>query len=71
MNNELVVNCPRCKKSFKYYTSEFRPFCSEKCKLVDLGHWLEESYVVAGKSNTVYIEDPESINIEQEDEDYQ
>ncbi|MEC7181689.1 MAG: DNA gyrase inhibitor YacG, partial [Bdellovibrionota bacterium] len=27
-----------------YYDSDFRPFCSERCKQIDLGHWLEESY---------------------------
>jgi hypothetical protein len=26
----------------------FRPFCSERCRLIDLGQWLEEDYRVAG-----------------------
>ncbi len=43
-NKELIVNCSHCKKEFSYYISEFRPFCSEKCKNVDLGLWLTESY---------------------------
>ena len=36
----LTVECPECKKKFNYYISEFRPFCSERCKLIDLGQWL-------------------------------
>jgi endogenous inhibitor of DNA gyrase (YacG/DUF329 family) len=43
---ELEVTCPRCKKKFNYYSSDFRPFCCEKCRLIDLGQWLSESYTV-------------------------
>lgn len=43
---EISVNCPVCKKKFSYYSSEFRPFCSERCRLIDLGQWLDESYTV-------------------------
>ena len=43
---QLTIDCPRCKKKFNYYSSEFRPFCSEKCRLIDLGQWLNESYTV-------------------------
>jgi endogenous inhibitor of DNA gyrase (YacG/DUF329 family) len=46
MTKVLTVNCPQCKKKFNYYESEFRPFCTEKCKLIDLGLWLSESYGV-------------------------
>jgi endogenous inhibitor of DNA gyrase (YacG/DUF329 family) len=42
----LDVDCPNCKKKFNYYSSVFRPFCSEKCRLIDLGQWLNESYTV-------------------------
>ena len=40
------VTCPNCKMKFNYYSSEFRPFCCERCKLIDLGQWLTESYAV-------------------------
>jgi endogenous inhibitor of DNA gyrase (YacG/DUF329 family) len=43
---KLQVVCPTCKKKFDYYTSDFRPFCSERCRLIDLGQWLTESYTV-------------------------
>lgn len=44
MNKLLQVLCPQCDGRFFYYESEFRPFCCERCKMIDLGHWFEESY---------------------------
>jgi endogenous inhibitor of DNA gyrase (YacG/DUF329 family) len=46
MKKKIEVTCPTCKKKFDYFSSEFRPFCSEKCRLIDLGQWLDESYAV-------------------------
>lgn len=46
MNKKFEVACPTCKKKFDYYSSTFRPFCCEKCRLIDLGQWLSESYTV-------------------------
>lgn len=43
---KLEVTCPVCKKKFNYYSSTFRPFCSERCRMIDLGQWLSESYSV-------------------------
>ncbi len=69
----LKVKCPSCQEEFKYYSSKFRPFCTERCKMIDMGHWFEESYTIQGKSNTVYIEDPELLQklvSEETDENY-
>lgn len=49
MNKVLNVKCPHCGTKFSYYESKFRPFCSERCRMVDLGHWLEESYRIPEK----------------------
>ena len=43
---KIEVKCPNCNEKFYYFDSEYRPFCSEKCKNIDLGHWLSESYTV-------------------------
>jgi endogenous inhibitor of DNA gyrase (YacG/DUF329 family) len=42
-----VVSCPRCGAPVPW-TSEnrFRPFCSERCKITDLGAWAQERYRV-------------------------
>ena len=40
-----TVSCPRCGKSVAWSPdSAYRPFCSERCKLIDLGTWAQESY---------------------------
>ncbi len=52
MNKSLRVKCPQCETEFAYYESEFRPFCSERCRLIDLGHWFKESYRVPEKDKT-------------------
>ncbi len=53
----LKVKCPTCKKEVVYSRENpFRPFCSEKCKLVDLGQWFEGEYSIAG-DDSVSMED--------------
>ena len=38
------VPCPTCGKAVPWTPeSPWRPFCSERCRLIDLGEWLEES----------------------------
>ena len=51
MNKSLKVKCPTCKDKFEYTLSEFRPFCSERCKLIDLGQWLNGCYTLASNEN--------------------
>ena len=48
MNAPRQVACPVCSQLSPYAPSNpFRPFCSERCKLVDLGQWASESYRIA------------------------
>lgn len=43
-----IVACPRCGKEHQWDTNNsFRPFCSERCKMIDLGKWANEEYRVA------------------------
>lgn len=44
-----VVNCPRCGVPVAWGPqSPFRPFCSERCKKIDLGAWANDEYRVPG-----------------------
>lgn len=44
----LKVNCPTCEKSVVWQVeNKFRPFCSERCKLIDLGEWASESHKIS------------------------
>ncbi len=48
--NSRTVSCPRCAKQVRWSAeSPFRPFCSERCKMIDLGAWASEEYRVAVK----------------------
>lgn len=47
MSNKLV-NCPTCAKQVEWKPeNRFRPFCSERCKKIDLGAWANEEYRVS------------------------
>ncbi|PPD13189.1 DNA gyrase inhibitor YacG [Methylophilus sp.] len=40
-----MVACPSCGETTEYSPANpFRPFCSERCKLVDLGDWATEKF---------------------------
>lgn len=41
----LKLRCPTCKKEVKSKDAEF-PFCSERCRKIDLGKWASEAYVI-------------------------
>jgi endogenous inhibitor of DNA gyrase (YacG/DUF329 family) len=42
-----LVDCPTCGKKVEWSeNSPFRPFCSDRCKKIDLGAWAEEKYVI-------------------------
>ena len=44
------VKCPTCGREAEWSASSpFRPFCSERCKLIDLGAWLSEQRAIAGE----------------------
>lgn len=44
-----IVKCPTCSKDVKWEIgSQWRPFCSERCRLIDLGEWASESHRIEG-----------------------
>jgi len=42
----MKIACPICKKRVRWEENKNRPFCSERCKLIDLGHWSEGAYAL-------------------------
>jgi endogenous inhibitor of DNA gyrase (YacG/DUF329 family) len=47
MPTPKIVNCPRCGTLVEWTPgNRYRPFCTERCKLIDLGAWATESYRV-------------------------
>jgi endogenous inhibitor of DNA gyrase (YacG/DUF329 family) len=40
----VKIICPHCKNVTTWEENPWRPFCSERCKLIDLGRWASEEY---------------------------
>jgi uncharacterized protein len=50
-SDPIKLECPTCKKMVIWNDDfPFRPFCSERCKLIDLGEWASENHRIAGDS---------------------
>lgn len=45
-----MMKCPNCGKPTVWKDNPFRPFCSERCKLIDFGHWADEEYTVPAET---------------------
>jgi endogenous inhibitor of DNA gyrase (YacG/DUF329 family) len=57
----MLVRCPRCGKEAEYEGNEFRPFCSERCKLIDFGAWADEEYALPAEGAELTDEEVEKI----------
>ena len=57
----MTVKCPMCGKVEKWEGNVFRPFCSERCQLLDLEGWFSERYRIP---NAEEDESDESIRKE-------
>ncbi len=62
----MSAKCPRCGKESDNAKNPFRPFCSERCKLVDLGNWISGMYRI---SREIPVEDDEEIHTSWKDSD--
>ena len=69
----MKVDCPTCSKPVDWNKkSEFRPFCSKRCQLIDLGEWAEEQHnistpLTATNAMEAGLMDPEQLEIDPED----
>ena len=49
----VTIDCPICGHKTEFSpANRWRPFCSERCKLIDLGAWASESYRIEGDVET-------------------
>ena len=64
--NKIKIACPHCgKKNIYRVDNPYRPFCSERCKMIDFGKWADESHKIPGPSA---ISNDEEISSDDEDE---
>ena len=47
-----TIKCPVCETPFTVETTDAMPFCSRRCRQIDLGRWLGERYVVPARRAT-------------------
>jgi endogenous inhibitor of DNA gyrase (YacG/DUF329 family) len=60
-SKKIAVLCPMCKTEVTWDKQHpSKPFCSERCKLIDLGEWASEEKQIPGDS--VYSEDDPSLH---------
>jgi endogenous inhibitor of DNA gyrase (YacG/DUF329 family) len=53
-----MVSCPTCGKPVEWSRSQrWKPFCSERCKLIDLGAWIDERHRIYGDETDAPDED--------------
>ncbi|SDX94320.1 hypothetical protein SAMN04515617_108158 [Collimonas sp. OK242] len=53
-----TVDCPTCGTKVEWIAAnQFRPFCSERCKQIDLGAWAEEKYAIPAVNPPDEIDD--------------
>jgi endogenous inhibitor of DNA gyrase (YacG/DUF329 family) len=60
----MQVKCPTCKKLNEYEGNEYRPFCSKRCKLIDLGEWASGSYAIPVEDKSHIDQHPDSDEFE-------
>lgn len=57
----MTVKCPICRKEVSRENPEF-PFCSERCRIIDLGNWATEKYVIPSPADPKQERDEEEEN---------
>ncbi|TXI16982.1 MAG: DNA gyrase inhibitor YacG [Nitrosomonas sp.] len=54
-----LVSCPQCGKKVVWeVSSQFKPFCSERCKAHDLAQWAKETYRISEPDNNQQDKEP-------------
>ena len=56
MKRAATVKCPTCKKRGDWFDTPYGPFCSQRCKLIDLGKWLGGEHVIAEPLRPEHLE---------------
>ncbi len=68
-NSTRKIKCPQCGR-LTFYSKEnsFRPFCSERCKILDLGAWASEKYAVPVEGHADFTHPENNVDRDSETE---
>jgi endogenous inhibitor of DNA gyrase (YacG/DUF329 family) len=58
----MKINCPVCHTVTSWEENPRRPFCSERCRMIDLGRWVSGEYRIEGESVSESDVSPEKEN---------
>ncbi|MBL4866533.1 MAG: DNA gyrase inhibitor YacG [Pseudomonadales bacterium] len=62
LEKPITLKCPTCSKALEWSDKfPFKPFCTYRCKLIDLGEWANENHSIAGQPS-LGTEDDESLS---------
>lgn len=54
-----LVKCPTCGRPVEWSAANpWRPFCSERCRLIDLGAWADEQHRIPGDTEIMDDDEP-------------
>ncbi|MDP2604041.1 MAG: DNA gyrase inhibitor YacG [Deltaproteobacteria bacterium] len=53
----MRVKCPTCKTEVAWENNPYRPFCSERCRLIDLGAWATEKFKIPAEKQDIDVDD--------------
>jgi len=56
MSSPAQVTCPTCRKRGDWFSGKYGPFCSHRCKLIDLGRWFTGEYTVSSPLRPGHLE---------------
>lgn len=56
-----IIKCPQCKTEVEFSGNPYRPFCSERCKLLDFGAWADEEFAIPAETSSLTEEDLDAI----------
>lgn len=57
MSKVRRVKCPTCRKEGDWFAGPYGPFCSRRCKLVDLGKWFAEEHQISDPLRPEHFEE--------------
>jgi Uncharacterized protein conserved in bacteria len=73
MKKPVHVRCPACRKKGDWFSGDYGPFCSKRCKLIDLGKWLNEEHLISDPLRAEHLEPyadlPPGKHLDQPDND--
>jgi uncharacterized protein len=55
------VKCPKCQKRGPWLAGKYGPFCSQRCRLLDLGQWLDEENKISEPLKPEHFKDYEEL----------